>query len=85
MNNFSTIKKLIFLLSLNFLIITNTNGATANCSNGECEFNYSHHYNYVTTDCLQTLSFEEVKTEFLYFTILKNGQKCDVFESRLGN
>lgn len=85
MNNFFLIKKFIILLSLGVLIVTNANGATANCSNGECTFDYSNHYKFAKTHCLQTLSYEEVKTEILYFTILKNKQKCNVFESNNAN
>ena len=73
--------KSITLLSIIFLTITKVNAATANCSGGECEFNYSHHYSYVKTNCFQNLSFEEVETSFMFFTILKNGQKCQVLES----
>ena len=75
-------KKIFTLLSLSILIFSNANGTTANCSNGECEFNYSHHYDYATTNCLQNLNFEEVKTDFLYFEILKTGEECKVLESR---
>ena len=78
-------KKIFTLLSLSMLIFSNAKGATVNCSNGECKFNYSHNYDYATTNCLQTLSFEEVETEFLYFTILKTGQECKVTESRKEN
>ena len=76
-----TIIKSIILLSIIFLTITKVNATTANCSGGECEFNYSHHYSYVKTNCFQNLSFEEVETSFMFFTILKNGQKCKVLES----
>ena len=74
-------KNFLTLLSLIVLIFTNVNGATANCSNGECEFNYSPHYKYAKTYCLQTLSFEPVETELLSFTILKTNQECKVIES----
>jgi len=75
-------KKIFTLLSLSMLIFSNAKGTTVNCSNGECEFNYSYHYDYATTNCLQALSFEEVKTEFLHFKILKTGEECKVLESR---
>ena len=78
-------KNFLTLLSLTVLIFTNVNGATANCSNGECEFNYSNHYKYAKTYCLQTLSFEQVETQLLSFTILKTGQECKVTESRQEN
>ena len=81
MYNFLTIKKSITLLSIIFLIITKVNAATANCSGGECEFDYSHHYKYAKTNCFQNLRFEEVETAFMYFTILKTGQECKVLES----
>jgi len=80
LHKFLTIIKSIILLSIIFLTITKVNATTANCSGGECEFNYSHHYSYVKTNCFQNLSFEEVETELSYFKILKTGQKCEVFE-----
>ena len=76
-----TIKKTIALLGIIFLTITKVNAATANCSGGECEFDFSHHYKYAKTNCLQSLSFEEVETSFMFFMILKTGQECEVLES----
>ena len=76
-----TIKKSITLLIIIFLTFTKVSAATANCLGGECEFNYSHHYSYAKTNCFQSLSFEEVETSFMFFTILKTGQECEVLES----
>ena len=69
----------IFII-LNILFFSKAIAATANCVNSECEFINSYHYKYTKTYCSQNLSFEEVETEFTYFTILKTGQKCEVFE-----
>jgi hypothetical protein len=78
-------RKFLTLLGFGILIYTNANGTTVNCSNGECEFNYSNHYKYAKTYCLQTLNFEQVETQTLSFTILKTGQECKVTESRQEN
>jgi hypothetical protein len=78
-------KNFLTLVSLGVMIITAANGATANCSNGECEFSYSSHYKYAKTHCAQILTFEQVETELLYFTILGTGQECKVTESRNEN
>lgn len=59
---------------------TSATGATVNCSDGKCNFTDSYHYKDATTHCQQTLNYEEVETNFLYFTILKNGQQCDISE-----
>jgi|TARA_B110000196_G_C20944601_1_gene566283 hypothetical protein len=64
------------------LIFTSVNGATVNCSNGECKFSYSSHYEYARTNCPQTLNFENVETDYLHFTILETGKVCEVYESR---
>ena len=74
-------KNFLIVISFSVLMFTGVKGATVNCSNGECEFSYSIHYKYAKTDCLQTLSFEEVDTEYLSFTILKTGKQCKVTES----
>ena len=73
--------KFLALIILNTLFFSKVIAATAICSNGECEFNNSYHYKYARTYCLQNLNFEDVKTEYLYFEILKTGQICDVFET----
>jgi len=72
--------KIFILIILNIFFISKVIAATANCSNGECEFNDSYHYKYTRTYCFQTLSFENVETQYSYFTILKTGQKCDIFD-----
>ena len=74
-------KKLLTLLILSFFIYNNANAAIANCSGGKCEFMYSDHYEKASTYCTQILSYEEVETEFLYFTISKTGEKCTIIDS----
>ena len=72
--------KFFILIILNILFFSKVIAATVNCVNGECEFINSHHYKFAKTYCAQNLSFEKVKAELSYFTILKTSQKCDVFE-----
>ena len=72
--------KFFILIILNILFFSKVIAATANCDNGECEFFNSNHYKSAKTYCLQNLNFEDVQTEFLYFTILKTSEKCAVFE-----
>jgi len=74
-------KFFIVLASFSILLFTNANSANANCSGGDCDFNFSNHYKYAKTHCMQTLSCENVETYFSYFTIIKTGQKCEVTES----
>ena len=74
-------KKHLILTFINMLFLTEVMATTANCLNGKCEFISSNHYKYATTYCLQTLNYEKVETNFLYFTILEKGEKCDVLES----
>ena len=72
--------KFFILIILNILFFSKVIAATANWVNGECEFINSYHYKFAKTYCSQNLSFEEVETELSYFTIMKSGQKCEVFE-----
>ena len=72
--------KFFILIILNILFFSKVIAATVNCANGECEFINSYHYKYAKTYCSQNLSFKEVETVLSYFTILKTGQKCEVFE-----
>ena len=72
--------KFFILIILNILFFSKGIAATANCAGGECEFINSYHYKYAKTYCSQNLSFEEVETDFSYFTILKTGEKCEEFE-----
>jgi len=74
-------KKIILFLIINLTIITTSYAATANCINGECEFRFSHHYKSGKTYCKATLVNEEVQTEYLYFTITKNGTRCEVYDT----
>ena len=76
----SYMNKFFILIILNILFFSKVIAATANCANGECEFINSYHYKYAKTYCSQNISFEEVETEFSYFTILETDQKCEVFE-----
>jgi hypothetical protein len=75
-------KKVILILVLGLLFTNAANSAKVNCSNGECEFNYSVHYNWANTSCYETIFNEEVKTNVSNFTIVKTGQLCQVFESK---
>ena len=74
-------KKFLFILILYSLFLTKVFGANASCNGGKCEFNNSIHYKTATTYCMQTLNYEEVKTDFQYFTILNTGEVCEVLES----
>jgi hypothetical protein len=74
-------KKISTLFCLWMLIFNHAKGASASCLGGQCKFDYSIHYKSAKTYCNQTLSFEEVETEHLFFTILKNGKKCKVYET----
>ena len=74
-------KKLLIILIIYPLFLTNVIGADASCTGGECEFNNSIHYKTATTYCMQTLNYEEVKTDFQHFTILNTGEVCEVLES----
>ena len=73
----------IFLITIiiNIVIWTNAIATTANCDNGKCGFINSIHYKSATTYCLQLLNYEEVKTDYLFFTILKTGEQCRVIDS----
>ena len=74
-------KKLLFVLILYPLFLTKVFGANASCSGGKCKFTNSIHYDTATTYCMQTLSYEEVETDFQNFTILNTGEVCEVLES----
>ena len=78
-------KKIATWFIINLLCLSKVIGATANCSGGECNFDNSFHYKSAKTYCTQTLVYEKVETDFLYFTIIKNGKRCDVFETRKEN
>tara|TARA_B110000881_G_C18568823_1_gene514380 strand:+ start:429 stop:668 length:240 start_codon:yes stop_codon:yes gene_type:complete len=75
-------RKLLITVIINILLINNVIAATANCFGGECELINSYHYDYAKTPCVQTLNYEEVETDYLYFIISKTGQRCDVIESK---
>ena len=68
----------ITIIYISFL--TNAISATVNCSGGKCNFMNSYHYKQATTYCQQTLNYEEVETNFFYFTILRDGQQCNISE-----
>ena len=74
-------KKLLFIIIIYPLFFTNVIGANASCTGGKCEFSNSIHYKTATTYCMQTLSYEEVETDFQNFTILNTGEVCEVLES----
>lgn len=73
--------KFFISIILNILVINNAFAATVNCTNGKCEFINSIHYKIATTYCLQTLSYEEVRTDYFSFTILETGEQCQIIES----
>ena len=74
-------KKLLILFISSLTFCNNSNAATANCSGGKCEFIYSIHYEKASTYCSQTLVYEEVETEFLYFKILKTNEECKILSN----
>ena len=74
-------KKFIFLLILNILFFTKVLSATVNCFNGQCEFINSIHYKKATTYCRQTMSYKEVETDLLYFTVIETGERCVIVTS----
>ena len=75
-------KKILGIVILALLLCNTSNSAQANCSGGECEFIYSVHYEWANTSCYQTIFNEKVETNLTYFTIVKTGQQCQVFESK---
>ena len=66
--------KFFIAIILNILVLNNAFAATVNCTNGKCEFINSIHYKVATTYCMQTLSFEEVETDYTFFIIIKTGE-----------
>jgi len=74
-------KKFLTILVFNIFLLTKTIAATANCSNGKCEFINSNHYKKASTYCAQTLNYEEVETNFLNFTIIETGESCVILVS----
>lgn len=56
--------------------------AKVNCSNGECEFTHSVHYEWASTNCYETIFNEDVETYVSNFMIVETGQQCQIFESR---
>ena len=75
-------KKILGFLFLSLFCCSTSNSAKVNCSNGECDFTFSVHYNWAKTSCYETLFDEEVTTQVSNFTIIKSGQICQVFESK---
>ena len=69
------------IIFINIIMLNNTFSAEANCINGKCEIINSTHYKSVITYCLQTLNYEKVDTNYLFFTVLNTGEKCQVIES----
>tara|TARA_B100000989_G_C19465110_1_gene437908 strand:+ start:856 stop:1098 length:243 start_codon:yes stop_codon:yes gene_type:complete len=72
----------IFTIIFFILASTNLYAATATCLAGECDIFMSIHYEWVETNCMQSLFFEEVETSFMYFEIVETGQRCTVWDSR---
>ena len=74
--------KIFFItIVLNIMVWNSAIAATVNCNNGNCQFINSIHYKIATTYCLQTLSYEEVRTDYFSFTILETGEQCQIIES----
>ncbi len=73
-------KAFLIAIFLSIIVSINAISATANCLSGKCEFINSYHYNTVTTYCLQTLTYENVETDYSFFTILETGEQCQVVE-----
>jgi hypothetical protein len=74
-------KILLITIIVNIAFWTNAIATTVNCDNGKCDFINSIHYKSATTYCLQLLNYEEVKTDYLFFTILETGEQCRVIDS----
>ncbi len=74
-------KKIIILQFLSIFIFTNLLAAVANCNGGNCKFDFSNHYKSAQTNCFQIINYEEVETNYLYFTIVKTNEKCEVFNT----
>ena len=68
----------LVIIFINIILLNNTFSAEANCINGKCEIINSTHYKSVTTYCLQTLNYEKVDTNYLFFTIINTDEKCQV-------
>ena len=68
----------IFAIIFYILASTNLYATMATCIGVECEMMLSIHYEWVETNCLQTLIMEEVETSFMYFTIVDTGQVCSL-------
>ena len=74
--------KIFFItIVLNIMVWNSAIAATVNCNNGNCQFINSIHYKIATTYCMQTLSFEEVETDYTFFTIIKTGELCQIIDS----
>ena len=74
-------KTSLAIIIINIMFLNNTFSAEANCINGKCEIINSTHYKSVTTYCLQTLNYENVDTNYSFFTILNTDEQCQVIES----
>ena len=72
------------ILAIIFFILVSTNlyAAVATCIVGECDIFMSLHYEWVETNCMQSLFMEEVETSFMYFEIVDTGQRCAVLDAR---
>ena len=75
---------MIKICAVIFFVLASTNlyAATATCMGGECDIFLSLHYEWVETNCMQTLFMAEVETSFIYFDIVETGQRCRVWDSR---
>ena len=78
-------KAFLVAISLSIIVFNTAMSASANCINGQCEFIDSVHYKTATTFCLQTLTYQDVETDYTFFTILETGEKCQVYKSENEN
>jgi len=75
-------KKLLWIVVLGFLYCSNLNAVIANCYYGNCEINLSPDYEFIETNCSETIVMEEVEIYNSYFKIVDTGEKCKVLDSR---
>jgi len=80
--NILQMKAFLVAISLSIILFNTAISAVVNCINGECEFINSIHYKTATTYCLQTLTYQDVETDYTSFTILETGELCQVYKSK---
>ena len=80
--NILQMKAFLVTICLSIIVFNTAIGAAVNCIDGECEFINSVHYKTATTYCLQTLTYQNVETDYTFFTILETGEQCQVYKSK---